>query len=228
MDKAKLLDLFCCEGGAGMGYARAGFEVTGVDILKRPRYPFAFIQADALALDLDFLRQFDAIHASPPCQFATLLKHAPNGKEHENLIPQTRAMLEASGRPYVIENVEPASPFLVRPQLLCGTMFGLETEGFELQRHRRFETNWPLTVPICQHSGRPVVGVYGGHARNRSKAHGGRGTRDVWEKGHKGAASEAMGMDWATLGGMSEAIPPAYTEFIGRQLLDQIQQRKAA
>lgn len=227
--RPKLLDLFCCAGGAGMGYHFAGFDVTGVDLTPQPRYPFRFLQADVLSLSIDFLRSFDAIHASPPCQFATLLKHAPGGKQHLNLIPQTRALLEAAGVPWIIENVEPARPHLRDPILLCGTMFGLRAEGCELQRHRLFESNVPLAAPVlCAHSGGPVVGVYGGHARKRSAKHGGRGTRDVWPNGHRPVAAEAMGMDWATLAEMSEAIPPAYTEHLGRKLLAQLQQAEAA
>jgi len=216
----RLLDLFCCAGGAGRGYADTGFEVVGVDIDPQPRYPFAFIQTDCLTLDQRFLQSFDAIHASPPCQFATLLKHAPGGKEHANLIPATRTMLEATGLPYVIENVEPARPHMRDPILLCGTMFELQTQGHELRRHRLFEANWPLKAAWhCTHrSDRPTVGVYGGHARRRSAKHGGRGTRDAWEGGHRAAMSEAMGMDWATCAEMSEAIPPAYTKYIGTQL----------
>lgn len=224
----RLLDLFCCAGGAGRGYADAGFEVVGVDINDQPRYPFEFIRADVLALDVDFLRTFDAIHASPPCQGYSAMRHAPGGKDHPRLIGATRALLEASGRPWIIENVEEARADMREPVMLCGTMFGLGTQGCELQRHRLFEASFPLTVPACDHSGGPVVGVYGGHARNRSAKHGGRGTRDVWEGGHVAACQEAMGIDWMTLGQISEAIPPAYTRFIGAQLLTHLEQRAAA
>lgn len=214
--KPRLLDLYCCEGGASMGYAQAGFDVVGVDIEKQPRYPFPFIQCDVLSMDPRFLATFDLIHASPPCQFATLLKHAPGGKEHPNLIPGTRDLLKASGRPYVIENVEPAAPHLIGPLTLCGTSFKLGAQGCELRRHRIFETSFHVDfVPFCNHTDKPVIGVYGGHARKRSAKHGGRGTKDTWEGGHAQADSEAMGIDWMTLGGMSEAIPPAYTKHIG-------------
>ncbi len=227
--KPRLLDLFCCAGGASVGYARAGFDVVGVDIVRSPRYPFPFIKADALSLTVEFVRSFDAVHASPPCQFATLLKHAPGGREHANLIPATRALLETAGVPYIIENVEPAGPYLRNPVCLCGTMFGLRTQGHELRRHRLFESNVSISAPSpCRHSDGPVIGVYGGHARRRSSKHGGRGTRDAWEGGHKTAAAEAMGMDWATLSEMSEAIPPAYTEHLGGQLLAAIAEPKAA
>ncbi|WP_022684628.1 DNA cytosine methyltransferase [Sphingobium bisphenolivorans] len=226
----RLLDLFCCAGGAAMGYHQAGFDIVGVDLDPQPRYPFAFIQHDALTLDMRFIRSFDAIHASPPCQGYSSMRHAPGAKGAPLLIDRTRDMLEASGLPYIIENVETAGWSMRDPVLLCGTMFGLGAQGCELHRHRLFESNIELVASSCQHSGGPVVGVYGGHARKRSAKHGGRGTRDVWEGGHKAAAREAMGMDWATLNEMSEAIPPAYTEALGVQLLDFIksQRRQAA
>lgn len=221
----RLLDLFCCAGGAGTGYARAGFEVVGVDLSPQPRYPFAFIQADALALDMRFLRSFDAVHASPPCQGYTWM-NAPGQIGAPRLIDETRDMLERSGLPWVIENVEGARSELRDPITLCGTMFGLQTEGHELRRHRLFESNVPISAPgPCRHSDGPVVGVYGGHARRRSAKHGGRGTRDVWENGHRGAMSEAMGMTWATCSEMSEAIPPAFTEWLGGQLLRELWSR---
>lgn len=205
-----------------MGYHRAGFDVWGVDISVRKNYPLNFIRADVLDLPMDFLRTFDAIHASPPCQGYSEMRHAPGAKGAPLLIDRVRDMLEASGLPYIIENVEGARSAMRGPVMLCGTMFGLGAQGCELHRHRLFESNVPLAAPDCQHSGGPVVGVYGGHARKRSAKHGGRGTRDVWEGGHKAAAREAMGMDWATLNEMSEAIPPAFTEYLGRQLIDHI------
>lgn len=222
MAKLRLLDLFCCAGGAARGYAEAGFTIYGIDSEPQPNYPYSFVQDNAVKIDpLWIAANFDAVHASPPCQFGTALRHMPDAKKHVNLIPATRKLLQASGLPYVIENVEDvarAGHLGDNPTLLCGTMFGLQHDGFELQRHRYFETNWELTAPECQHGGGPVIGVYGGHARCRSAKHGGRGTADKWKHGHKAAASEAMGMDWATLGEMSEAIPPAYTKHIGRQL----------
>lgn len=145
---------------------------------------------------------------------------APGRKQHPNLIPQTLALLNATGLPWVLENVEGAEPWMPGAITLCGMMFGLGAQGFDLQRHRLFISNAPISAPCaCRHC-RPVVGIYGGHARNRSKAHGGRGTRDAWVGGHRAAATEAMGIDWATLGEMSEAIPPAYTEWLGAQLME--------
>jgi DNA (cytosine-5)-methyltransferase 1 len=128
------------------------------------------------------------------------------------------------------KNVEEARAFMESPVTLCGTMFGLGAAGAQLQRHRLFESNVAIGQPgLCLHSpSRPVVGVYGGHARIRSAKHGGRGTRDAWPDGHKPVAAEAMGMDWATLAEMSEAIPPAYTEWLGRELLAELTARKAA
>lgn len=224
--RPRLLDLFCCAGGAAMGYHLAGFDVVGVDINPQPRYPFEFIRADVLSLTPDYIRQFDAVHASPICQGHTALRHAPGTKEHPNLIPPTRALLEAAGAPWIIENVEGSEPWMAGAIRLCGTMFGLGAQGCELQRHRLFIAGFPIAPPgPCQHSGGPVIGVYGGHGRVRSRRHGGRGTRDVWVGGHRAACSEAMGMDWATLSELSEAIPPAYTEYLGRQLLAHLENR---
>jgi DNA (cytosine-5)-methyltransferase 1 len=217
------LDLFCNAGGAGTGYARAGFDVVGVDLEPQKNYPFAFIQHDALTLDPRFLATFDAIHASPPCQGYTSMRHAPGAKGAPRLIGETRAMLERTGLPWIIENVEEARAEMRDPLTLCGSMFGLGAQGCRLQRHRLFESNIAISAPTpCQHDDRPVIGVYGGHARRRAASAGGRGTRDVWEGGHRAAMSEAMGMTWATCAEMSEAIPPAYTEHLGRQLIAHI------
>ena len=215
----KILDLFCCAGGVGVGYARAGFDVTGVDVKRHKRNPHPVIEADALSLDPAWIAaNFDAVHASPPCQGYSPMRHAKGAKGAPLLIGPVRDLLEATGLPYVIENVEDAAWDMRNPVTLCGTMFGLGAQGCELQRHRLFEASFPLSVPECQHSGGPVIGVYGAHARNRSAKHGGRGTKDVWEGGHIAAASEAMGIDWMTLAELSEAIPPAYTAHIGRAL----------
>lgn len=230
MSHPRILDLFCCAGGAAMGYHQAGFDVIGVDVSPQPRYPFGFIHMDALAVDQRFLRTFDAIHASPPCQGYTAMRHAPGAKGAPRLIAQVREMLEATGLPWVIENVEEARSEMRKPIMLCGSAFDLGSHGCELRRHRLFESNVSLYSMGCSHGDKPVVGVYGGHARIRSARHGGRGTRDAWPNGHKPVAAEAMGMDWATLAEMSEAIPPAYTKFIGVQLMQYVRenQRKAA
>lgn len=220
MQRPKLLDLFCCAGGAGMGYARAGFEITGVDVVIHKNNPHPVIEADALDLDPAWISEkFDAVHASPPCQGYTSMRYAPGAKGAPRLIRQTRELLQATGLPWVIENVEAAENEMKNPVLLCGTMFALGAQGHDLQRHRIFETSFRVAPPPpCRHTDRPVIGVYGGHARNRSSKHGGRGTKDTWNGGHKSAASEALGIDWMTLSELSEAIPPAYTEYLGWQL----------
>lgn len=234
MTRPQLLDLFCCAGGAGMGYYRAGFEITGVDIKLQPRYPFAFVQGDALDYLTEHGHEYEAIHASPPCQAHTALKTMHNAKHHDDLIPATRELLIASDRPYIIENV-PGALTLNGCFLLCGTMFGLRTNcGAELRRHRYFEVNWPIgMIPPCQHrAGRNVIGVYGGHQRNRTRTIGihGEECRDSRRKHDKGQSDfsvsdgrDAMGIDWMTLAELCQAIPPAYTEFIGRQLLQHLE-----
>lgn len=203
-----------------MGLWRAGFDVVGVDIEPQPRYPFPFIHADAMAIGF---QGFDFIWASPPCQAHTAMKYAPGAKGDANpqLIEPIRKRLKASGVPWVIENVEGAP--LRDPATLCGTMFNLGAQGCQLRRHRIFESSGfliPYTWP-CTHTG-PVIGVYGGHARRRAASAGGRGTKDVWKGGHKAAASEAMGIDWMTLEELSEAIPPAYSEYIGRAAIERV------
>jgi DNA (cytosine-5)-methyltransferase 1 len=178
MSRPRLLDLFCCEGGAGMGYSRAGFEVVGVDVAPRPRYPFEFILEDAVTF-LDRSRNldgFDAIHASPPCQGYTGMV-APGQKGAPRMIRLVREMLEAAGLPYIIENVEGAADEMPGALTLCGSMFGLGAQGHQLQRHRLFIANFPISAPgPCNHGG-PVIGVYGGHARRRSAKHGSRRAR---------------------------------------------------
>jgi DNA (cytosine-5)-methyltransferase 1 len=225
--KPRLLDLFCGAGGAAMGYHRAGFEVVGVDIKPQPRYPFEFHQADAMTYPLE---GFDAIHASPPCQAFSAMKTMPNAKEHFDLLTPTRERLKAWGGPYAIENVEGAPMF--NYITLCGTSFGLGVAeaGAELRRHRRFEMNPEpeLMVPPCAHGGR-VIGVYGGHGRDRRRIRpatvgvygsaGGMSVRDGTQQFSTEERREAMGIDWMTGAELSQAIPPAYTEFIGRQLI---------
>lgn len=206
--RPKLLDLFCGAGGAAMGYHRAGFDVTGVDIAPQKNYPFSFVQADALEYLAGHGHEFDAIHASPPCQrySQSALSQRNRGKEYPDLIPVTRRGLEDAGRPWVIENV-PRSP--LRPDFkLCGCHFGLE-----LRRARWFEASWqPLVLMPPHFHPHPVVSVVG---------HG----TPTWVRKRLGFNPtiahyrEAMGIDWMTRGELSQAIPPAYTEFIGAQLL---------
>jgi len=217
--KPRLLDLYCCAGGAGVGYARAGFEVVGVDIDPQPRYPFEFIQADALGLDPEFVASFDAIHASPPCQsYSDLAKRNGNADAWPRLIDPTRDLLVASGRPWVIENVEGAP--LRNPVVLCGTMF----PGLRVLRHRLFEASFPIVAP--PHGKHPKV-----HTFDKRKSHYGK-TNDMVDfvqvtgggNCTVAAAKDAMGIDWMTKHEMNESIPPAYTQLIGEQLLAYIRE----
>ena len=205
----KILDLFCGVGGASMGYARAGFEVTGVDLKHGKRYPFGnYIRRDVMTLDVEFLRQFDAIHASPPCQTHSITKNLriAQGKNTSklDLIEPVRLMLQASGLPYVIENVVGAP--LIDPITVCGSAFGLK-----VRRHRLFESNVPLQGTVCDHKtqGRPI-GVYG--SLNDEIPNGGKTATSIEQ------ARDAMGIQWAIWSELVEAIPPHYTEWIGRQL----------
>jgi DNA (cytosine-5)-methyltransferase 1 len=192
-----------------MGYYRAGFDVTGVDLAPQPRYPFAFIQSDALEYVAAHGHAFDAIHASPPCQAYTPLRALQEGKEYPDLVAATRDALEATGRPWVIENV-PGSP--LRSYItLCGGMFGLRT-----YRHRRFESNTLLLAPE--------------HPKHVIKTST-KKRRACWDAGlHVSVTgdvgvyvgSEAMGINWMTGNELSQAIPPAYTEYLGRQLLTHV------
>jgi DNA (cytosine-5)-methyltransferase 1 len=209
-----LLDLFCGAGGASVGYARAGFDVWGVDREYHKDYPYRQTVADAMHVlaDRGFLDLFDVVHASPPCQENTRAQHLRNaqgkqvGEHGGDLLGPVREALKAWGGVYVLENV-PGAP--MRPDvLLCGSSFGLA-----VRRHRWFESNAALgLIPPCVHpyQGRPV-GVYGSLADDIPK--GGRTARTLAE------ASEAMGIDWMRWADLKEALPPVYTEYIGQQLL---------
>lgn len=221
----KLLDLYCCAGGAAMGYHKAGFEIVGVDINPQRHYPFKFIQADALSIDPS---DFDAIHASPPCQVHSSISKVNGRQEHHiDMIPQTREYLKNSGKPWVMENV-PGAP-LENPFRLCGTMFGLATScGAELRRHRFFETNWfEGETPPCNHNA-AVIGVYGGHAHDRRRTITVTGTvpqQNVIRNRSRHVfsieeARRAMGIDWMPMSKLSQAIPPPYTAWIGHHLMD--------
>lgn len=218
--KPRLLDLFSGAGGAARGYQLAGFHVTGIDIKPQPRYAGdVFIQSDALEYVAAHGKEFDVIHASPPCQAHSDLaklhrsKSGDYDERHKDLIPQTRELLQAIGNPYIIENVEGAP--MHNSFTLCGAMFGLK-----VYRHRLFETSFFVLAPphIAHHDNTPAVG------RGISK----KGFISVTGVGGFGIpngfnyACNAMGIDWMSRPELSQAIPPAYTQWIGERLLEQV------
>jgi DNA (cytosine-5)-methyltransferase 1 len=206
-----LLDLFCKTGGAAKGYWLAGFDVIGVDIEPQPRYPYRFVQADALRPPFD-LRMFDAIHASPPCQGYSVGAGFGHKRQVPRLIEDVRNLLAASGRPWIIENVMGAKKFLQSPIMLCGAMFGLG-----VIRHRLFETSFPCQAQEHRCHGkeidRDLVSVTG------------HGPPPRWYKRNPGKVfsvqiwKDAMGIDWMTRDELRDAIPSAYTHHLGKQLL---------
>jgi DNA (cytosine-5)-methyltransferase 1 len=202
MTALRLLDLFCGAGGAAMGYHRAGFEVVGVDMKPQKHYPFEFHCADAFAFLEQHGHEFDAIHASPPCQAYSTV--SSNEKEYPDLYAGIRTQLEALSKPWVMENVIGA-PYRWGT-VLCGSMFGMV-----VRRHRNFETSWLILSPLrCDHAGpRPktVTGKSGGVAKHSDK-----GVREEWPT--------YMQMPWATPDECTQAIPPAYTEWLGKRLLE--------
>ena len=209
--RPRLLDLFCGAGGAAMGYHRAGFDVVGVDIVPQPRYPFEFVLDDVMQLGYRWLQSFDAIHASPPCQAYTqaALSQRNAGKFYPDLLGPTRDLLEQTDRQWVIENV-PGAP--MRPDVvICGCQVGLQ-----LRRIRWFETSWhhfELAHP-CHHNG-PVVSVVGHGTPSWVKEQLGRNPTIADYRA-------AMGIDWMNRDELSQAIPPAYTELIGHQLMQHV------
>lgn len=202
------LDLFCCQGGASAGYERAGFAVLGVDVDDQPRYPFAFVQADAVEFLTRYGHLFDSISASPPCQAFTLAQRI-QGNEHPDFITQTRALLVALGRPWVIENV-PGAP-LADPVVLCGAMFGLHT-----YRHRLFETGGGFAFTAPEHPEHVHPTVKMGRALKPGDWY-----HAVGNFQNPAYVRADLGMPWATRDGLRECIPPAYTEYVGRQFLAQ-------
>lgn len=213
----RLLDLYCSAGGAAEGYRQAGFDhIVGIDNMPQPNYPFDFIRGD-LAEDDELWRrlfddedcQYDLIHASPPCQAYSTLRHTNRDVDYPDLVDATRRKLDAGRTPYVIENV-PGAP-LRDPVELCGSMFNLQTAGYELRRHRLFECSFPLQPPACRHT-RPVLGVYGDLSRNQRPST--RGTKAGIRQ-----AEQLMGINWMTPQELVQAVPPAYTRFIGEQFV---------
>ncbi len=220
--RPRLLDMFCGAGGCSVGYHRAGFDVVGIDHREQPRYPFTFVKADALAVlaNREFLERFDVIHASPPCQRFSVANNIAHRNDHPDLVATVRRFLADTGRHYVIENVLGAP--LVYPACICGLALGLG-----VKRHRYFEgsvflfgTECPLGhrgdyLSVFGHAAQEKVGskgwvtVYGG---------GAPATADRRRRASAELARMAMGIDWMSRDELSQAIPPAYTEFIGRQL----------
>lgn len=228
--RPKMVDVCCSAGGTSVGYHRAGFCVAGVDINPQPRYPFRFIQADAESYLEHHAHEYAVGAGSPPCQHWSPL-NAYNHVEYPQLIAPVRNRFIAAGLPYVIENVEAAAPELKDPILLCGPMFDLK-----VYRHRLFEANWPLmALPHAKHQ---ALCARNGYLPSESKPfmsiHGGRHSK-AWQS----AACEAMGLphlDVRSSGAdtrtaireICEAIPPAMTEHIGRQLLEHLSAKEAA
>lgn len=234
MTRPLLLDLFSGAGGCSVGYHRAGFDVVGVDIEPHKDYPYDFRLGDAMDVlnDATYLAQFDAIHASPPCQAYSVTRHT-HSVEHPDLYRPVKMALEAwslrhFGRPWVIENV----PGVPMPSYvtLCGSMFDLratDEDGTELalRRHRLFESNVMLLAPgPCRHDDTQVGGVYGGGSSDRRHA------KEVRRGGYTPKVHvrrDLMGIDWMNGDDLSQAIPPAYTEHLGQQLLDHVQSAAA-
>jgi DNA (cytosine-5)-methyltransferase 1 len=208
VSRPRLLDLFCGAGGAAMGYHRAGFDVTGVDIKPQPRYPFKFIQGDALEWVTDdlFCRQFGIIHASPPCQDHTRTPGPVHGTGW--MLAATRDLFSSIGLPWVLENV-PGAPMRA-DYLLCGCMFGLG-----VRRERWFETSWRGFALNMAHDHRlPAHSVVGNGTPSGVLAKGIVQTAE--------SCRAAMGIDWMTRAELSQAIPPAYTEYIGHALVEHL------
>lgn len=235
-----LLDLFCKQGGTAQGFIDAGFDVTGVDLVDHSaRYPGEFIRADALTFLAQHGHKYPVKAAAPPCQGYT---RATTGNltaraKHQRLIGATRDLLTSTGGIWVIENVEQARKQMIDPVLLCGRMFNLtaddeDGEPLTLDRHRLFESNLPLTAPEHPtHNGEQVAGVYGGSRRAKrlpGETLAEVAPRDRWAARHerKGGyvprsvrvQQQLLGIDWMTVDGMKEAIPPVYAHHIGAQL----------
>jgi len=219
----RLLDLFCCAGGAGMGYHRAGFEVVGVDLEPQKNYPFEFHQSDALEYLTAHAADFDVIHASPPCQTYSITSNA-HTSQHPDLLAPTRQALIESGKPYVIENVEGAP--LIDPLCLCGSEFELRADDVDgkplaMKRHRLFESNvWLMGAGGCRHDSTQIAGSYKA-SRHRTPEQRDNPARRGGYTPALTVRAALLGIDWPmNEHELAQAIPPAYTEWIGRQLME--------
>ena len=229
MKKYKILDLFCKAGGAAKGYADAGFEVVGVDIIEQPNYPYTFIRSDAIEfLKNNDLSEFDVIHASPPCQKHSKCQQLSKARNkgaygtHQDFIFETRELLDKIGKPYIIENVEGAP--LHNPLSLYGSQF----ENLYTQRRRLFESNIPLKEPEKKMQ------------RHKTPTAGNGIGEDGWisicgSGGVRGMNARQIvlywgfalgGIDWMTREELAEAIPTKYTEFLGKQLIEYIKEKE--
>lgn len=219
--KPVLFDFYCKAGGASYGYHLAGFEVVGVDIEPQPNYPFEFIQMDAIEAIYKYADEFDAAAASPPCKSATGLQNlgiARNGSypDHEDLIPATREALKTTGKPYIIENVVGSS--LTDYITLCGKSFGLK-----VYRHRRFESNALLLAPPhLPHRDKTPSAGNGKSPKGFISVCGTGGVKGMTSDEIVNYWSYAMGIDWMTRAELAQAIPPAYTEYLGKQLMKHV------
>ena len=210
----RCLDLFCCAGGAGEGYRRAGFDVTGVDIRPQPRNPHRFIQGDALEYLREHGHEFDFIHASPPCQGYTTMNNRRGKDNTPRLIAQVRALLEQTGKPWIIENVMGARSHMNNPVMLTGEMFGLA-----VHRPRLFESNFFILGPTPPRRQKNVVAVYG---KNDGRRLWTRADGSELRCARLPEAKAAMEIDWMEWDEIKEAIPPAYTEFLGKHALSHL------
>lgn len=222
--RPRLLDLFCGAGGCSVGYERAGFDVVGIDLEPHSDYPYRLMVANVMELLAipEFLVAFDVVHASPPCPRYSSATPTENRDKHPDLVEPVRNALVQWGGAYIIENV-PGAP-LLNPVLMCGASLGLAADcrdghRRQLKRHRLFESNLPLMSPGCGCDGRQKIGVYGdggGGARTQNAQGGGY-------KGHPEESRQAMGIDWMrNRKDLSDAIPPAYTQYLGEPLIEQI------
>ena len=206
-----------------MGYYRAGFEVVGVDIAFQKNYPFEFRQADALEYCRKHGHEFDAIHASPPCQAYSMANNIHGKTDHPDLVAETREVLVASGLPYIIENV-PGAP-LQNPALVCGLSLGLN-----VKRHRLFESNVLLFGTQCGNHDGDWLCIFGNSVRRRCHVSGrakGGGPRCLRATAPISEGRAAMGIEWMNRNELSQAIPPAYTEYLGRQLIAAVERQAA-